>query len=215
MVPSVLQVMDQTTVVAVDDYAHMDLDRDTAALLLAIEAASSEGLPAVLREMEHACRSSGADFVATTMDENEGEQLLQVRRLAYTALEHRGRPVLDDIVVPPAALSAMLAAVERVSTQHTTTIATFGHAGTGNLHPTILLEPTASPTARADAERALQAIISAAVSLGGTISGEHGVGSLKSHPLTANIDTEATRLHRGIKHLFDPSGFLNPGKVIT
>lgn len=215
-IPSVLEIMDRTTVAAVDEYARMDLDRDAAALVFAqVAEVSPDVMNGRLAQMERTCRDASATYAASTADEDEGSQLLQARRLAYTALERAGRTMLDDVVVPPTAVTALLAAIERISGDTGATIATFGHAGAGNLHPTIVLYRESGPAARASAGCAFDAIVAAALSLGVSISGEHGVGILKAHHLAGDLAPDAARIHRGIRRLFDPAGILNPGKVVS
>jgi glycolate oxidase len=211
-VPSLLELMDRTTIRAVDDWQRMELDRDAAAIVLAQSDAPGGGALAEAAEMARRCEAVGATYTAVTDDPDEGEALLTARRLAYPALERLGATLLDDVAVPRSNLALLIEAVDEVSTRHGLTIGTFGHAGDGNLHPTIVYD-------RADqssGERALAAfddIVAAALALSGTVTGEHGVGVLKRAWLERELDAGAASLHRLLKDALDPDGILNPGKV--
>jgi glycolate oxidase len=138
---------------------------------------------------------------------------MAARRLAYPALERRGATLLDDVCVPIGAITALIRGVEAIAARQELVIATFGHAGDGNMHPTVVYDhhdPDATERARA----AFAEIVALAVELGGTCTGEHGVGVLKRDLLPRELgDTLA--LHRGVKALFDPDDRLNPGKVLA
>jgi glycolate oxidase len=136
--------------------------------------------------------------------------LLAARRMALPALERLGTTLLDDIAVPPPAIPEMIRRITSVAAQSGLMIGTFGHAGDGNLHPTIVFQPSQ----RESALRAFDSIVRAAIELGGTISGEHGVGSLKRHYLGAMLGEPERALLARIKAAFDPHGILNPGKAI-
>src|SRR5262249_35420685 len=144
-------------------------------------------------------------------EEAEGRMLLAARRLSYTALEHTGRSLLiDDVGVPLSKLAEMLGRIPEIADACEVEIATVGHAGDGNLHPTILYDAGDEASA-GRAVAALRAILDCALSLGGTATGEHGVGTLKREFVRAELGN-ATELHRLIKESFDPRGLMNPGK---
>ncbi|MDX6741573.1 FAD-binding oxidoreductase [Actinocorallia sp. A-T 12471] len=204
--PSLLELMDRTTIGAVERATRMGLDTDAGALLI---VQTDEPDPdAALARYSDACAK--ATELASTTDPSEGEQFLVARRQALPALERLGPTLLDDVAVPRAALAPMIAAIEEIAARHGVTIGTFGHAGDGNLHPTIVFTPTTEPAARA----AFEDIVRTALSLGGTITGEHGVGTLKTPYLTEMLgQTERSLMHR-IKTAFDPTHTLNPGKAL-
>jgi len=133
--------------------------------------------------------------------------------LAYPALEALGSPLVDDVSVPLSQLAAVIDEVERVAARRGLTIGVVGHAGDGNLHPTVIVDPR-DPASPAAAHEAFDEIADYALSLGGTVTGEHGIGLLKVGLLERELDPVAARLHRQLKDLLDPLGLFNPGKVI-
>jgi glycolate oxidase len=163
--------------------------------------------------MVAACEAAGATFVAHSADEAEGELLIVARRLAFPALERQGATLLDDVGVPLSRIAELLAAVERIAEQRGVLIGTFGHAGDGNMHPTLVFDRD-DPEAVARAKGAFDDILRVVLDLGGTITGEHGVGTLKRPFLAAQLGPESVRLHRAIKDALDPLGILNPGKLL-
>ena len=211
--PSLLELMDRTTVRAVESWKPMGLDVQAAALLLARSDAGGAQGEEELGLMAAACERSGASFVMNTPDEAEGELLMQARRLAFPALEQQGATLLDDVGVPISRIPELLAAVERIADQRGVRIGTFGHAGDGNMHPTVVFDRK-DPEVMARAKEAFDDILRAALDLGGTITGEHGVGSLKRAFLGAQLGPETLRLHHTVKAALDPGGILNPGKLL-
>lgn len=211
MVPSALELMDRTTVRAVDEWKRLDLDVDAAAMLIGRSDAADPEAAAEIERMTRACR--GATFVAASTDAMEADLLLTARRLALPALEHLGTALLDDVAVPIGRIPDLLRRIEEIADRHTVVIGTFGHAGDGNMHPTIVFDQR-DPDAVARARSAFEAILSAALDLGGTITGEHGVGLLKKPFLPREIGESGLEAHRRIKRALDPLGILNPGKVL-
>jgi glycolate oxidase len=209
--PSLLEIMDRATLRAVEAFARLELDTDAAAMLIA----QSDTLgSAELSRMREACESAGATLVHTTDDEAEGQLLLNARRLAYPALERLGTVLIDDIAVPLPCLPEMFRRIERIAAQAETLVATVAHAGDGNIHPLVVFDPADADATRR-AQDTFEALMTEALDLGGTITGEHGVGSLKSHFLRRQLGPVSYALHRRIKSAFDPDGILNPGKVIA
>ncbi len=207
---SLLEVMDKTTIGAVEAMTQMGLDTSAGALVIAqsdaVDAASAIERCERVSE-EHASRS-----VARSDDGEEGRLLLAARRMALPALERMGTTLLDDVGVPKQALPALFEAIERIAERRALVIGTFGHAGDGNLHPTIVFDG-ASERGKAEAYAAFDDIVNAAIGLGGTITGEHGVGSLKTSYLERMVGANERALMSRIKLAFDPNAILNPGKA--
>ncbi|HEV1998051.1 MAG TPA: FAD-linked oxidase C-terminal domain-containing protein [Candidatus Dormibacteraeota bacterium] len=212
MVPSMLELMDQRTVAAVEGWKHLGLDTDAAAMVLAQADTGSEAATEVAF-MAGVCEEEGASSVVSASDEFESRMLVQARRLAIPAIEQRGSWLLDDIGVPCARVPDLLRRVERIAELRETDTYSFGHAGDGNMHPTMVFDPL-DPVARERAELALDDIVYAALDLGGTCTGEHGVGLLKRRHLGREVGADSLALQRRIKASFDPQGILNPGKAL-
>jgi glycolate oxidase subunit GlcD len=213
LVPSLLEVMDNTCICAVDDLLRADLDRGAHALLV---AQSDSGGEAAVREIEalaQLCRDAGADLVHTTDDPAEGDLLLAARRMALPALERLGSTLIDDVAVPRSRIAGFLDGCDTIAAERGLTIGVVGHAGDGNMHPTIVFDP-ADADQRDRAFAAFDDILELGLSLGGTITGEHGVGSIKVGWLEREVGPVSLEVHRSIKDALDPDGLLNPGKVL-
>ena len=207
--PSLLEILDRATLRAVERHRPMGLETDQAALLLVRcdgDAATTDG---DLDRVRAACEAAGATYAAATTDPDEAEALLTARRLALPALEALGQVLLDDVVVPRSRLTELIGRVERIAEDHAVTIGTFGHAGDGNLHPTLVVAPESEPRVRA----AFDAIVTAALDLGGTVTGEHGVGRLKRDHLRDEVGDDVLELQQRIRSALDPDGRLNPGAL--
>jgi len=208
---SLLEVMDRACLRAVDEFAKLGLDTEAAALLIAQSDAPGQVELSLMRE---ACEAAGATLVHSTEDEHEGRQLLAARRLAFPAIERLGTVLLDDIAVPLPRLPEMFRRIEAIAAQSATFVATVAHAGDGNIHPLIVFDPS-DVDAEARARTIFEALMIEALELGGTITGEHGVGSLKRAGLVRQLGPVSLALQRRIKHAFDPDCILNPGKVLA
>jgi glycolate dehydrogenase FAD-linked subunit len=210
-VPSLLELMDGTTVRAVNAMARMGLPESTEALLLA--AFDTPDPAADLAALGELCTAAGATEVVPAQDAAESELLLQARRLSLTALEKVSTAtMIDDVCVPRGRLGEMLDGVAAVAAKHRLTIGVCAHAGDGNTHPVVCFDAHDEDETRRAAE-SFDEIMALGLSLGGTITGEHGVGLLKRDWLARELGPVAMELHRGIKAVFDPLGLLNPGKV--
>ena len=156
------------------------------------------------------CRDAGATDVATAVDEQESAVLLEARRMALPALEGLGDWILDDVCVPKSQIVRLLIGIEQLAADAGVTVGVFGHAGDGNMHPTIIFDAS-DPTSTSAAHATFAAITALALELGGTVTGEHGIGRIKSAWLDRELDPVAMELQRQVKDLLDPHGLLNPG----
>ncbi len=211
--PSMLEFMDSAAINAVEDKLKMGLDRTAAAMMV---AASDDRGPAGADDAEFMAAvftEAGATEVFSTSDPAEGEAFVVARRYAIPAVEAKGSLLLEDVGVPLPALAALVAGIEKIAAHHDLLISVIAHAGDGNTHPLIVFDPADADMARR-ADVAFGEIMDLAVSLGGTITGEHGVGRLKKPWLAGYLGPEAMELNRRIKTALDPAGILNPGAAI-
>ncbi|MFJ3302681.1 FAD-binding oxidoreductase [Streptomyces sp. NPDC086549] len=210
-VPSLLELMDRTTVKAVNEFAHMGLPESTEALLLA--AFDTPDPAADLAALGALCEAAGATQVVPADDAAESELLLQARRLSLTALEAvKGTTMIDDVCVPRSRLGEMLEGIERIAGKYRLTIGLCAHAGDGNTHPTVCFDAQ-DPDESRRARESFDEIMALGLELGGTITGEHGVGVLKKEWLAREIGPVGLEMQRAVKQVFDPLGILNPGKL--
>ncbi|WP_319459958.1 FAD-binding oxidoreductase [Micromonospora sp. RTP1Z1] len=219
--PSLLELLDRTHLAAIEAYRPMGLRTDAQALLLA--AVDTGGQAAAdLARIAEVCAAAGADEVWTATDAVEAAALLQARRLAHPAMEKfaadafpggNGGLVIDDVAVPRGSLAALLDGVARIAEECAVPIGVVGHAGDGNMHPNIVVD-RADPASLERGRRAFDEIMRLGLELGGTCTGEHGVGLLKRDWLAREIGPVGVRVHRAIKAALDPQGLLNPGKVL-
>ncbi|MFC4036383.1 FAD-binding oxidoreductase [Streptomyces polygonati] len=210
-VPSLLELMDGTTVRAVNAMARMGLPETTEALLLA--AFDSPDPTAELTALGELCLAAGATEVVPAQDAAESELLLQARRLALTALEKVSTAtMIDDVCVPRSRLGDMLEGVAAVAAKYDLTIGVCAHAGDGNTHPVVCFDAH-DPDESRRARESFDEIMALGLALGGTITGEHGVGLLKKEWLARELGPTGIELQRQVKAVFDPLGLLNPGKL--
>ncbi len=213
LVPAALELLDRPCLQAVEDWKHLGLQAEAAALLLARVDVPGEAGEREARALVDAFTAAGALEAGQSTDAAEAELLFAARRLAYPALERLGTVLTEDVCVPRSALPAMLARIAEIGQQHGVRIATIAHAGDGNLHP-LVLTPPGDVSARAAAQAAFDDLLDAALALGGTVTGEHGVGLLKRDGLHRELDPGSLLLHRAVKQALDPLGVFNPGKVL-
>ena len=214
VVPSALELLDRHCLRAVDDWLHLGLATDAAAILLARFDSPGAAGEAEAETVRAAFAAAGATWSARSTDPEQAEALFSARRLAYPALERLGPVLTEDVCVPVRAVPAMLAHIEEVSLRHDVHIANLAHAGDGNLHP-LLITPPGDEAARTRAQAAFEEIHARAIALGGTVTGEHGVGLLKRGGLVAEVAPAVIAMHHAIRAALDPAGILNPGKVVA
>ncbi|MGW0179712.1 FAD-binding oxidoreductase [Nocardia sp. NPDC003345] len=211
--PAMLEFMDSVAINAVEDELRMGLDREAAALLVARSDAPGEHAAHEAEIMLAACRAAGATEAFHTADAEEGEAFTAARRFAIPAVEKIGPLLLEDVGVPLPRLGELVTGIAEISDRNEVTVSVIAHAGDGNTHPLIVYNPDdADQTARA--HRAFGEIMDLAVAMGGTITGEHGVGRLKKAWLPDQLGPEVMDLTRRIKDALDPHGILNPGAIL-
>ncbi|MFD4033082.1 FAD-binding oxidoreductase [Streptomyces sp. NPDC058637] len=209
--PSLLELMDRTTVRAVNAMASMGLPESTEALLLC--AFDTPDPTADLTAVGLLCREAGATEVVPADDAAESELLLQARRLSLPAMETlKPATMIDDVCVPRSRLGAMIEGTAAIADRFHLTIGVVAHAGDGNTHPVVCFDHTDADESRR-ARESFDEIMALGLELGGTITGEHGVGVLKKEWLARELGEVGVELQRGIKAAFDPLGLLNPGKL--
>ena len=216
LVPSLLEIMDRTCIDAVQAHLGTSIlgDGPTPGALLLGQSDAGAVADAELQQLETLCTEAGAVFAYRTADLAEGRLLLQGRRDVLVALEKLGDWLSDDVCVPRTAIADLIAGCERISAETGLLIGVLGHAGDGNMHPTIVYDRTV-PEQDAGARRAFGEIIDLARSLGGTVTGEHGVGRIKQDFLAREIGPVGLAVHRALKHALDPAGLFNPGSMFT
>ena len=213
IIPCTLEFLDRTTAHCVEDYAHVGLPTDCEAVLLM----ETDGHPAAVADeaarMAEIASAHRAREVRTAKDDAEAASLAAARRNAFSALARR-RPttILEDVTVPRSQLATMVTFIAQTAAHHGLAIGTFGHMGDGNLHPTFLTDER-DEAEMARVHHALEAIVTKTLELGGTITGEHGVGLAKKPWLRQQMGDHSFEVMRQVKRALDPAGLLNPGKI--
>jgi len=207
--------MDQASVRIVEQWQHAGLPLDAEAILLIELDGEPAAVEVELREVERLCLDRGASSVRIAANEEESTALWSARRAVSPSMA-RARPTKlgEDISVPRSAIPDALAAVRAIAAKYKLLIPVFGHISDGNLHPNILFDRH-DPEEVDRVNRAAAEIFAAAVRLGGTLTGEHGIGALKKEFLASALDPVELDLMERVKEAFDPTGILNPGKVFS
>ena len=209
--PSLLELMDSATLRAIDQWKSTGFGDAVQALLIGQD--DGEHADAGVARMRDICLREGAAMAEVSESEAESRELLELRRLSYPALERLGATLTEDVCVPRTRLPEMVQRIEQAALRHGVFIATVAHAGDGNLHPLFVFErglPEVPPPVWAAADE----IFRAALELGGTLTGEHGVGIIKRRWLAEELGPESMSVHHAIKNALDPDGIMNPGKVL-
>ncbi|RYL93018.1 glycolate oxidase subunit GlcD [Sporolactobacillus sp. THM7-4] len=215
MIPVTLEFLDQETLKAVEDFAHIGLPTDVKAILLIKQDGPREIVERDIRKIAEICRSEQAVDVQVAASEEEAEKLTTARRTALSALARlKPTTILEDATVPRSEIATMVRAIADIAEKYHVRISTFGHAGDGNLHPTCLTDARNADEMHR-VEEAFAEIFEKAIELGGTITGEHGVGMTKAPYLEWKLGEAGIEVMRGIKKAIDPNGIMNPGKVFT
>lgn len=214
IVPATLELLDNFTINAVESYSHAGLPVDAGALLL-IEV---DGHPGQVAEdglkVEELCIRLGAVNIKVAKDDSERDKIWSARRSALSALAKlKPTLVLEDATVPRSKIPVMVSALQDIAMKYNIKIGTFGHAGDGNLHPTILTDKRNKEEWHR-VESAIEEIFDKALAFGGTLSGEHGTGLAKAPFLEKEIGRSSILFSRRLRKALDPNGILNPGKII-
>ncbi|AZN39748.1 glycolate oxidase subunit GlcD [Paenibacillus albus] len=215
IIPATLEFLDNPTIRVVDDFAKLGLPLDMDAILLIEQDGDSETVERDIARIAEICQSENAERVTIATDEAEALKLMTARRSAFTALARlRPTTILEDATVPRSKIAEMVLAINEIAARHNVTICTFGHAGDGNLHPTATTDARDKEEIHR-VEEAFEEIFEAAIRLGGTITGEHGVGLVKAPYLEWKVGSAGIEVMRSIKMAFDPNNILNPGKMFA
>jgi glycolate oxidase len=213
VITSTLEIVDNVTINAIEDYLHIGLQRDVGAMLL-IEVDGQQGSVDIEAEViRKVCRQNNAISCELATSEKDRDVLWSARRAALSSLA-RVKPstILEDATVPRSRIVELVEAVNNIAKKYNIMIGTFGHAGDGNLHPTILTD-LRDKEEEERVEKAIEEIFVETIKLEGTLSGEHGIGLTKAKFLKLEVSGEAYKLMKKIKQTFDPNNILNPGKL--
>lgn len=210
--PSMLEFMDNLTINAVEDATGMGLDRDAAAMLVIQSDEPAEYAAQEIEMIETLCNQHNATDVFFTSDVEEAEAIIAARRMAIPAVEQRGTILLEDVGVPLPRLGDLVRGIDEISQHRDVMIAVIAHAGDGNTHPLLVFDPM-DEKQKQRAHLAYGDVMELAVQLGGTITGEHGVGRIKRPWLVDSIGEDVLELNHRIKAALDPQNILNPGAV--
>ena len=223
--PSMLELIDRTHLGAIEALRPMGLNQPDSAPPIALLLAAvdtGERAPADIANLAALCDAAGATETFTASDADEAAALLAARRLAHPAMERLahttygdgGALIIDDVAVPVSRLTEMIEGVDKISAESGVPVGMIGHAGDGNLHPIIVVDRRDESSVEAG-RRVFNAILALGLSLGGTVTGEHGIGTLKRDWLATELGPVGLRVHRAIKEALDPANLMNPGKVIA
>ncbi|MEA3319766.1 MAG: glycolate oxidase subunit GlcD [Bacillota bacterium] len=215
IIPSTLEFLDQPTLEVVEDFAKIGLPTDVQAVLLIEQDGPLEVVARDMQKIQEICLAEKAVSVQVAKTETEAEALRTARRSALSALARlKPTTILEDATVPRSEIATMVKAINEIAVKHQVKICTFGHAGDGNLHPTVATD--ARDHAEMErVEAAFEDIFAKAIELGGTITGEHGVGMMKAPYLEWKLGEEGIAAMKAIKLAFDPNNIMNPGKVFA
>ncbi|MCQ2008722.1 MAG: glycolate oxidase subunit GlcD [Sporolactobacillus sp.] len=215
MIPVTLEFLDQDTIRAVEEFAHIGLPTNVKAILLIVQDGPKEIVDRDIHKIAEICREEQAVDVRLATSDEEAEELATARRSALSALARlKPTTILEDATVPRSEIAAMVRAITEVAQKYRVRISTFGHAGDGNLHPTCLTDARDEEEMKR-VEEAFAEIFERAIELGGTLTGEHGVGATKAPYLEWKLGKAGLDVMRGIKQSIDPQGIMNPGKVFA
>jgi len=215
IIPATIEFMDQYTMKVVDDFAKLGLPLDMKSMLLIEQDGTEDQVIRDIQKIAEIAREEGAEIVEVAARPEDGAKLMAARRAALAALSRlRPTTILEDATVPRSKLAEMVEEIERVADKYQVEICTFGHAGDGNLHPTCMTDERNKEEIER-VEKAFEEIFLAAIRMGGTITGEHGVGMAKMDYLGLKVGDGGLELMKRLKMAFDPNQIMNPGKIIA
>ncbi|GGD85626.1 FAD-binding oxidoreductase [Paenibacillus nasutitermitis] len=215
IIPATLEFLDRPTIRVVDDFAKLGLPLDMEAILLIEQDGDEETVERDIQRISEICKAENAERTEIAANEEHALKLMTARRSAFTALARlRPTTILEDATVPRSKIADMVLEINKIALKHNVQICTFGHAGDGNLHPTATTDARDQEEVHR-VEAAFEDIFEAAIRLGGTITGEHGVGLVKAPFLEWKVGPAGISVMQGIKQAFDPEGLLNPGKIFA
>jgi glycolate oxidase len=215
IIPTTLEFLDQATLKVVEDYAQIGLPTDVQAVLLIEQDGPPEVVERDIAKIAEVCKQENAVSIQIAATEEEAMALRTARRAALSAVARLApTTILEDATVPRSEIANMVKAINEITEKYQLTICTFGHAGDGNLHPTCATDAR-NHDEMERVEKAFAEIFEKAIELGGTITGEHGVGAMKAPYLEWKLKKEGIAAMMGIKQAFDPKNIMNPGKVFA
>jgi len=215
IIPTTLEFLDQQTLKVVEDFAQIGLPTNVQAVLLIEQDGPLEVVDRDMKKIAEVCKQENAVSIQTATTEEEADALRTARRAALSAIARlKPTTILEDATVPRSEIANMVEAINDISEKYQLTICTFGHAGDGNLHPTCATDAR-NHEEMERVENAFAEIFEKAIELGGTITGEHGVGAMKAPYLEWKLKAEGIAAMKAIKQAFDPNNIMNPGKVFA
>ncbi|MDN5387671.1 MULTISPECIES: glycolate oxidase subunit GlcD [Bacillus] len=215
IIPTTLEFLDQPTIQVIEDFAKIGLPVHAKAVLLIEQDGTEEAVRRDIAVIEEICKKGNAVSVQTAQTESEAENLREARRTALSALARlKPTTILEDATVPRSEIAEMVKAINTIAEKHQISICTFGHAGDGNLHPTCTTDVRNSEEMKR-VEQAFEDIFKKAVELGGTITGEHGVGEMKAPYLELKLGKAGIAAMKAVKQALDPNSIMNPGKIFA
>ncbi|WP_172371689.1 FAD-binding oxidoreductase [Sporosarcina jiandibaonis] len=213
IMPAKMEIMDRHSIIAVEEYASLGLPIDVEAILLIELDGHHQAINEEMIRVEEACMSVNARSVIVAKDDREAEQLWQARRLVSPAIvKIKPTKISEDATVPRSKIPEMFQRLKEIREKYNVHLVVFGHAGDGNLHPNIIADQRDEEEMHR-VEQAVEEIFEAAVSLGGTLSGEHGIGLMKSPFMEMELGKDGLHMMKLIKDAWDPQNILNPGKI--
>jgi glycolate oxidase len=216
IVPAALELMDQTAILCIEEAMHLGLNTDIeASIIIETDGADEQTVTSEIEACAEICKESGAQTVKLAQNETERANLWKARRSISPSLARKAPNKLgEDITVPRSAIPEVIQRLRAISDEYGLPIVIFGHAGDGNLHPNILFDKR-QPEQWEKAEQMVAEMFNASLAVGGTLSGEHGVGMLKRPYMEQALGSLSIDVQRHIKQALDPLNILNPGKVFT